>query len=188
MHRLRLRKEAEEESKERIARFDSDHRRSLPSSSSSSLLNSIIRSGGLVSSGAGSGADSKPPVGSGQRRRSSVFKAAVEKNLGGEEEEEDEDKEEWRWGWGRKGGDGDVSEEKEAAAERGGALSTAKRARRRSGAVGKKERKAGPLEQFRLLMARSWRQVNRAKFANATRVRMGKVKVDAHAMGVWFES
>eukprot|EP00752_Nemacystus_decipiens_P009766 g8722.t1 len=32
------------------------------------------------------------------------------------------------------------------------------------------EGKAGPLEQFRLLLARSWRQVNRAKFANATRV------------------
>lgn len=31
--------------------------------------------------------------------------------------------------------------------------------------------RAGPVEQFRLLLARSWRQVNRAKFANATRVR-----------------
>ncbi|CAN0023380.1 unnamed protein product, partial [Sphacelaria rigidula] len=30
--------------------------------------------------------------------------------------------------------------------------------------------RAGPLEQFRLLLARSWRQVNRAKFANITRV------------------
>lgn len=34
--------------------------------------------------------------------------------------------------------------------------------------------RAGAMEQFRLLLARSWRQVNRAKFANATRVSGGR--------------
>lgn len=92
------RQETEEESKARIAGFDADHRAS-PSSSSSSVLGSLIRSAGLVSGGGTS--------------TSSDVAIVPSPN----------------------------------------------------------ESKAGPLEQFRLLLARSWRQVNRAKFANATRVR-----------------
>lgn len=89
------RQETEEESKDRLARFDVDHRASSSSSSSSSFaLGTLIRSAGLVSGGS-----------TGVPTTRSLSEA-----------------------------------------------------------------KAGPLEQFRLLLARSWRQVNRAKFANATRV------------------
>lgn len=52
---------------------------------------------------------------------------------------------------------------KQAALGMDDALALEPRARRR---------RAGLVEQFRLLLSRSWRQVNRAKFANMTRVRV----------------
>lgn len=52
----------------------------------------------------------------------------------------------------------------------GGGIAAVRRRRLPGPGPGRGQR-AGPLEQFRLLLSRSWRQVNRAKFANVTRVR-----------------
>lgn len=66
----------------------------------------------------------------------------------------------WR---GKDKGVAAVNAGKQAALGMHGALALEPRARRR---------RAGLVEQFRLLLSRSWRQVNRAKFANMTRVRV----------------
>ena len=60
------------------------------------------------------------------------------------------------------------------AAIPGDAGAGSRKMRRSVRLLSRRSQRAGPVEQFRLLLARSWRQVNRAKFANMTRVREGE--------------
>lgn len=84
-----------------------------------------------------------------------------------EEEDGDEDLVEGGSWWGKKAADA-KKEPALVVREAGAAAKDVRRAKRGAGGRGEGP---GPMEQFRLLLARSWRQVNRAKFANATRVR-----------------
>lgn len=65
------------------------------------------------------------------------------------------------------GDDHDVSSEQASSTRTGRGMSGVPND---SESVVVKNDRAGPMEQFRLLLSRSWRQVNRAKFANITRV------------------
>ncbi|CAM9357176.1 unnamed protein product [Scytosiphon promiscuus] len=200
-------KEAEAESKKRIAGFERHHRASLLSSaSSSSTLGSLVSS--LISWSSSSSSSPSPPSssspllsvshgGGGGDSGNAGSAAATKEAIGHERERLRGRSTSGRRGigWGRRRRRLQDPEEREFRAQHslvGGAAVTGNKkgvgekgtlvvsapsakdvrvSRARKGAKnGGRAHGAGPLEQFKLLMARSWRQVNRAKFANATRV------------------
>ncbi|CAM9887442.1 unnamed protein product [Ascophyllum nodosum] len=136
-------KEAEEESRERIARLVDGQASSVPVQTRDSALTAGLSSGGASRGrGGGDGVGTRTSVGGGWKEDISLVRSWRNRWLGGNEALTR------------------VHAGKESAQGMGGALVVKPRIRRRAGLV----------EQFRLLLSRSWRQVNRAKFANMTRV------------------
>ncbi|CAB1109225.1 ABC [Ectocarpus sp. CCAP 1310/34] len=175
-------KKTERRTKERIARFDAEHRASAPTSSSSSSSSSSLLS---------------------------YFVSHWEKTGGEATEDEDEEEEGENKQKQKEKEKEEVTEVAETAAAaaaavvKGGATSSKAAAQRRGKATQRKgkaaakrgskaaakkgskavqrrsgdgEKRAGAMEQFRLLLARSWRQVNRAKDESAEEERLKKKK------------
>ena len=117
---------------------------SVPVQTRDSALTAGLSSGGASRGrGGGDGVGTRTSVGGGWKEDISLVRSWRNRWLGGNEALTR------------------VHAGKESAQGMGGALVVKPRIRRRAGLV----------EQFRLLLSRSWRQVNRAKFANMTRVR-----------------